>query len=291
MSDVLRFLTPNGSLSERLRMYLAKAGYDVDKPDPKGCCGSSQDGRIMIIERDRRMIPHLVAGSYDAGITGLDLLINSRAEELRTVANLCFAKRTDRPTRWVLAAKEMGDFSRRVRIGTELVHLPQLILPSLPFTIHNYEVVKLEGNEEMAIEDGLCDIILVVTETGRAIQEAGLQVLPGCENLLESVPQIIAKLQLPPGKERALQEIRFALDAVIGAATRRMMKFDLPTSSLATLQLPAEVAPTASDLVGRPGWVAVEICVPRWEVDSIGLRVRDAGARAIVIQEVIGFSP
>ena len=285
----LKFVIPNGSLSQRLLMYLALAGYSLDKPDRRGFCGRSQDGRIEIIERDRRMIPHLVARGYDAGITGLDLILNSRVEGLRTVANLCFAKRSDRPTRWVLAMQGMCDFTRKVRIGTELEHLPSILLPNCPLIIENYEVVRLEGNEELAIEEDLCDLILVVTETGKTLDDLGLKIFPGCEQLLVSMPQIIAKPELSPDKEEALQEIRFALEAVIGGATRVMVKADLPKEAMKGLQLPSEISPTVSSLV-REGWIAVEICIPRTDIGPVGLKLERAGARGIVVQDVIAYA-
>lgn len=298
-NEVSGILVPRGSLEERTLLYVDKSGYDVYEPRPNGLCGSSRDGEIEFILRDRRMIAPLVAcGDFDAGVTGIDLLLNSGyKDDVRIIANLCYAKKTDRPTRWVLAEKENSDYFRRMtvgkrRIGCELERLPGLIIPSGRFGIPlGYEVVKLEGDEEWAIDDGYCDMILVVTETGKALEEAGLHIVPGCEKLFESHPVLIAKPELSPEREHALRRVAWALGTAIGAATRRMMKFDLPRQALAALQLPAEVAPTVSDLVGREEWVAVEICIPRWEVDSIGLQVEEAGAHAIVLQEVIGFSP
>lgn len=288
--STLKFITPDGSLSERMRMYLAKAGFDIDKPDRRGVCGRSADGRIEFVERDRRMIPRLVALGYDAGITGLDLILNSRVEGLRTVANLCFAKRSDRPTRWVLAGRDNAlDRNDPLRIGTELENLPQLVIPQSPPILFDYKVVKLEGNEEMAIDDGLCDLILVVTETGKTLQDIGLTILPSCDKLLVSMPQIIAKPVLPPDKEEALQEVRFALEAVISAASRVMVKADLPKAALDGLQLPSEVSPTVASLA-REGWIAVEVCIPRSDIGSVGLKLERAGGRAIVVQDVLAFS-
>lgn len=296
----LKFITPNGSLSERLRMYLAKAGYDIDKPDRRGYCGRSQNGKIEFIERDRRMIPHLLAtGHFAAGITGLDLVLNSGVEGLRTVANLCFAKRSDHPTRWVLAVdpKEMQRrqenlSSLALRVGCELPGLVRKIMPLCNFESRPYSldaVVQLEGNEEMAIQDGLCDAILVVTETGKTLEDIGLAVPSGYEQLLISMPQIIAQPKLPLDMEDALQELRFALESVISAATRVMMKADLCKEALKELQLPSEVSPTVSPL-DRKGWIAVEICIPRTDIGSVGLKLENAGARGIVVQDVIAYT-
>ncbi len=287
---------PSGSLSERLRMYLAKAGYDIDKPNRRGICGGSCNGKAVFIERDRRMVARHVAGKYDAGITGLDLLINSGLQHvLRTVADLCFSRKTDQPARWVAVTSPASQCTGTVRIGCELPGVDEYVKPSILASLQgkqNAEVlpvhVQLEGNEEMAIEEDFCDVVLVVTETGITLRETGLFPLSGCESLLVSVTQIIAKPKLPPEKEEALQEIRFALGAVIGAATRVMMKADLPTEKVHGLQLPAEVSPTVASL-DVEGWSAVEICIPRSDIGAIGLKLERACARAIVVQDVIAF--
>ncbi len=285
-----------------MRMYLAKAGFDIDKPNRDGVCGRSRDGRIEFIERDRRIIPHHIAGAYDAGITGLDLVIESGVKDLRTVAALCFARASDRPTRWVLA-KSMGvsldleDLRGQevlsVRVGCELPFLASQLIGQnaaklTHFTIHP-TIRKLEGHEEMAPKDGLCELVLVVTETGRSMREHNLTIVPGCEELLVSMPQIIAKPQLPASQEEALQELRFALEAVIGGASRVMMKADLPTVAVHGLALPAEVSPTVSSLALQ-GWSAIEVCIPRSDIGPVGLKLERAGARGIVVQEVVAYA-
>lgn len=285
--DPLKFVLCNGSLLGRLLMYLGVAGYELEKPDRRGFCGTSVDKRIEFWERDRRMVAQQVAGGFDAGITGRDLYINCDVQGLRTVANLCFAKRSDQPTRWVLAAQSGCQFERKVRIGTELVNLARSVLPTCT-ALGDYEIVRLEGNEEVAIADGLCDAVFVVTETGGTLQQLGLKIVEGCEQLFVSVPQIIAKPALSIAKEEALFELSFALQAVVDAARHVMLKADLPIVALNQLSLPAEVAPTISPL-SQSGWVAIEVCLPRSLVGSVGLRIQQAGGRAIVAQDVIAY--
>ncbi|MFA7286825.1 MAG: hypothetical protein WC052_04175 [Patescibacteria group bacterium] len=287
--DPLKLVLCNGSLSASLRVYLGRAGYDIGKADRRGYCGTSTDGSIEFWERDRRMVPYLVAGGYDAGITGLDLTLNSCVQGLRQIAGLCFSRATNNPTRWVLASKGTCDLSGSLRIGCELENLPALLLPACPYPIRDYQVVKLEGNEEMAIEEGLCDLILVVTETGSTLQALSLTILPGCERLLVSVPQIIAKGNLCDEKEEALQALSFALTAVIGGSAHVMLTFDIPKFALSSLQLPGEVAPTVSPLL-REGWCAVQICIDRSDIGKVGRLVELAGGRAIVAQDILAYS-
>lgn len=86
----LKFVIPSGSLSAKLRGYLEIAGYPVREPDRTGFCGKVGD--VAFFQLDRRMVPHFInTGKFDAGITGYDLFLASRAKELREVAELNFS--------------------------------------------------------------------------------------------------------------------------------------------------------------------------------------------------------
>jgi ATP phosphoribosyltransferase len=224
---MLRFALPNGSLKDRLRMYLRKAGYDIGHPDRRGNCGIYN--AVEFWERDRRMIPKLIRnGTFDAGITGRDLILDCDAQDdVRTVADLCFSRNTDEPARWVLAYNPvqfplLSEGSRSAtniaRVGCELSTFAAK-LGSTPAMVHSgfvyRDFVRLEGYEEAAIMDGLCDVVIVVTETGSTLRQLGLQIVPGCECLFVSTPQIIARQQLSAEKEVILQQFRLALEAAV----------------------------------------------------------------------------
>lgn len=300
MKSPLQFVLPTGSLSEQTREFLAKAGYDVGKPDRRGFCGAAANGMIRFWERDRRMIPELLQGRFDAGITGRDLLMESGVTGLRIIAQLCYSKRTHSPTRWVLAApaghgldlEEAGHGLLKVRVGCELPALCRTLLCEHAIHLRRYditEVRRISGYEEMAVEDRLCDLIMVVTETGKSLEDQKFSILPGCERMLVSMPLILAKSSLSQDQEEAVQELSFALRSAIGAASRVMLKADLTHEALRALQLPAEVSPSILPLQDGEG-IAVEICIPRTDIGVIGLRLERAGARGIVVQEVIAYA-
>ena len=68
-------------------------------------------------------------------------------------------------------------------------------------------MIRIDGSEEMCVKYGIADAVLVVTETGRSIRENGLEILPGCDSLLVSKPEIRALPHLPAAKEESLQAL------------------------------------------------------------------------------------
>jgi len=265
---------------------LQTMGFQVFEPDSKGFCGFDDRCGIEFWQRDRRMIPYHVAASFDAGLVGKDLLINSGVRDLSTVCELCYAKRTNRPTRWVLTSDDPSKLSHSgVRIGCELTEFADQLLRKQP-QIKDYALVKLEGNEEMAISDGLCDAVVCVTETGSALREAGLKVIR--DDLFVSTPQIVARSDLSAEGTEALDAVATCLNAVVGAQSRVMVKFDIPSESLEDLDLPSAVAPTVAHL-SRGDWLAVEICVQRMELPSVLPEIAKSGGRAIAVQNVQAY--
>jgi ATP phosphoribosyltransferase len=121
MSNILKFVIPNGSLSKRLIGYLNIAGYPIHEPDRRGYCGKA--GNIEFFQFDRRMVPHFLDVGFHAGITGKDIWMGSGKCDLIVVDTLNFSRASDQPTRWVLIKRKdvrLEDIKRPVRIGCEL---------------------------------------------------------------------------------------------------------------------------------------------------------------------------
>ena len=283
-SDPLRFLLPSGSMSTRVIDLLNNVGYPVHKPDRTGSCGTFNG--IEFYTRDRRTIPYLIGSRFDAGITGKDLLWEARKEgQLRAIADLCFSRASDAPVRWVLCTRDGKLPTGHIRIGCELTTLAQKILPVF---IADYTIVKIEGSEEMAIMDGLCDAVLVLTETGSSLTENGLQIVEGCEELMVSVPQILAAQELPPQKAERLAELSAALRSAVGSAAYVMVTCDILAASIQGLQLPSTVSPTVMPLRDAQ-WAAVQVCFDQSKLGAVLVQLEASGAKSIVVQKVDGY--
>ncbi len=283
----LKFALPNGSLSEKLRGYLNTAGYPVVEANRTGFCGKV--GKIEFYQLDRRMVPHFIDVGYcQAGITGYDLWLASRASNLRSVGELNFSRSTNQPTRWVLVAKKgfaPADFNDKpARIACELPELARKLLEKkhLPF---KYILNEIDGSEEQCVASGLCDLAIIVTETGGSIVANGLEIFPGCEELLVSTPRIFAldREKFTDEQEEELQAVSSALQSVVGAQAYVVVVFNFPAEvEIAQLGLHVSVSPTISPL-SDPKWRAVEICIPRGDIGVSTLKLKRAGAKSINI--------
>ncbi len=289
MSDKLRFAVPNGSLWARLRMHLEHAGYPLRDPDRTGFCG--EFGGIEFVQVDRRMLPFfLKSGAFDAGLTGADLWINSKVEDMRSISTLCFSRSTDQPSRWVMAKRQGFELESKERlvVACELDGLAQQLLPSVDLP-RPVDLFRIDGSEEMVVKHGVADLVMVVTETGSSIKANALQILPGCDQLMQSMPEIRAQNGLPTVQEERLQELSLVLQAFVGAGVYTMVSFDILVAvNLARLELPASVAPTITGLTD-PDWRACQICVPRRGLPAILLKLKRAGAQGVVIHDVNGY--
>ncbi len=284
--EPLRFVLPTGSLAPRTRALLQQVGYALAEPDAWGYCGTSNG--VEFYQRDRRMVPRQVSGSFDAGLTGKDLVLASGMRGMRMITELCFSRRSNSPTRWVLASRDgVLPPDGSMTVGCEYPALVQELLGtmSLPCT---FTAVPIEGTEEQAIADGLCSHVLVVTETGGSLKRAGLAIVKGCENLLVSVPVLIAKPALTPRKERALRVLSVGLQAALSADERVMIKANIRKEALANVRLQASEAPTVSAPIAA-GQVAIEICVPVSAIAETLFTLQEAGATAIAVQDLKGF--
>lgn len=292
MKDALKVVLPNGSLWERLVMYLALAGYQISKPDRTGSCGTVNG--VEFIQVDRRMVLRFMARRYDAGITGYDLILNSGfGLTFRFIAELCFSRSTDQPSRWVLAKSKrpglIDSAQKKPLVACELPALARILLEQTSVFPDGYDILEIDGSEELCVRDGLADYVLVVTETGGSIRACDLEIVEGCGSLLVSTPRIVARQRLSDEKEELLQALSFSLQAVVGAQQFVMVAFDIPvTVSIESLALPSSVAPSVVPTT-NPEWNAGEVCIPRVQFGAVLVRLKAVGARGIVMRNAEGY--
>ena len=110
----LRIGIPKGSLQEATLQLFARAGlpaytngrsYFATTADPEIDC--------MLI-RAQEMARYVEHGAIDAGLTGLDWVVESGLEVVK-VSDLIYAKRSRGKVRWVLAVPDDSSVQRRRR--------------------------------------------------------------------------------------------------------------------------------------------------------------------------------
>ena len=208
----VKIAVPSGNLSRTIVPAIKQIATEVlEAPGRDGLFACGFLGNWMEVAfylRDRRMIPRLVSeGTFDAGITGLDLVDENNFPRKRILG--MFAKPV---TQWFVAGPKgwWPPGYKKIRVGAELhrVFAKKVLFRA---GLYSYSLVPIEGFEECAIADGLCDAILVVVETGRALRELGLEVPSSCPLLFESRPVLITKETVSLWTADALRALKDAL--------------------------------------------------------------------------------
>jgi ATP phosphoribosyltransferase len=276
---MLRIAVPNkGSLSQAAAEMLREAGYR-GRRDPKELVLTDADHDIeFFFLRPRDIAVYVGSGSLDGGITGRDLLLDSGAAAVESMA-LGFAASTFRYAARPGIAASVKDIDGK-RVATSYAGLVSTHLAE-----HGVEadVVRLDGAVETAITLGVADVIADVVETGSTLRQQGLEVFGDPILLSEAV-----LIQRPNSQSQgALDVLARRLQGVITARSYVMMDYDVRVELVeqACALTPGLESPTVSPLHDK-GYVAVRAMVPRNRTNQVMDDLYDLGARAILITDI-----
>jgi ATP phosphoribosyltransferase len=274
---VLRIAVPNkGILSEASIGMLKEAGYVVRR-DPKDLHVIDTNAGIEFFYlRPRDIATYVGAGSLDAGITGLDLLVDSKSDA-KSIASLGFGQSTLR------FAGPVGKFLDIAELNGRSVATayPNLVRSFLESKGVNSKVITLDGAVEVSVRLGVADAVADVVSTGSTLRQAGLEVFGPV--ILESDAQLIVALgkdQLVAGLLQRLEGVRVAREYVI-------FDYDCPVSLIeeASKITPGIESPTISPLRDTE-WVAVRSLVKASETNQKMDELYKIGARAILVSAI-----
>ena len=274
---MLRIAVPNkGSLAETAAEMLAEAGY-TGRRDPKDLFVSDPLNDVEFFYlRPRDIATYVGAGALDVGITGSDLLRDTRgrAEEIESLG---FADSTFRfagpPGRF----HELADLEG-MRVASAYPGLVDAYLDEHGVAV---DLVPLDGAVESAVQLGVADAVADVVSTGTTLRQAGLEIFGPV--LLQSEAVLIAPPVQVPGTDTLLRRLR----GVMVARRYVMVDYDLPAALVdrAVAIAPGIESPTISPL-RDPEWVAVRVMVPRKGVNLVMDDLYAIGARAILVTAI-----
>jgi ATP phosphoribosyltransferase len=275
---MLRIAVPNkGSLSEAACAMLHEAGYR-QRSDRELLVLDPESGAELFFLRPRDIAVYVGSGRLDIGITGRDLLLDSRAEA-EEILSLGFGRSTFRFAGRPGTGSTLEDLKGR-RIATSY---PGIVRSHLDRAGVPAEVVKLDGAVEISIELGVADVIADVVETGSTLRQAGLELIGS--PILESEAVVIQRRDTEPaaGTEQFLRR----LQGVLVARKYVLMDYDIRAEALkdAVALTPGLESPTVSPLHSE-GWVAVRAMVPREQTQRIMDDLWAIGARAILVTDI-----
>ncbi len=274
----LRIAVPNkGSLSLAATEILRESGYRQRTDSKELALVDTENDVEFFYLRPRDIALYVGEGTLDAGITGRDLLLDSGAKA-DVVMSLGFGR-----SRFHFAGP-VGRYSsledlRGLRIATSYVGVVEdhLLRNGVDAT-----VTRLDGAVETSVQLGVADVIADVVETGSTLRAAGLETFG--EVILDSQAVLITRVGEVPEDFGIFQR---RVEGVLVARSFVMMDYDIEQANLdaATELAPGREGPTISPL-GKPGWVAVRVMVPRAGSQRLMDDLWSVGARAILLTDI-----
>jgi ATP phosphoribosyltransferase len=280
--SVLRLGIPKGSLQDATVDLLARAGWKITLSSRSYVPTIDDPEMDCLLVRAQEMARYVESGALDAGITGHDWVVETRADVLE-LAELVFAKQRLARVRWVLAVpedsaiRELRDLAGKV-IATEVVGITEKYLER-----HGVKArVEFSWGATEVKAPELADAIVEVTETGSSLRANHLRIL---DTVLESSTVFIMnrKAAEDPAKCEKAENLVLMLKGAIAAATKVGLMLNVKREDLVSVLkvLPALKNPTISEL-SDSDWVAVNTIVEEAVVRQILPKLKAAKAQGIV---------
>jgi ATP phosphoribosyltransferase len=278
----LRIGIPKGSLQEATLQLFARAGLSV-YTSARSYFASTGDPEIeCMLIRAQEMARYVEHGALDAGLTGLDWVIESGLAVV-PVADLIYAKQSRGRVRWVLAAPEDSVFQRPEDLSGRIIATELVNVTRSYFRAKDLEVqVEFSWGATEVKPPMLADAIVEVTETGSSLRANRLRIL---DTVLESNTQIIANTSAWANgeKRRRIENLALMLRGAMEAQDRVGLMLNVRKENLdgVLAVLPALQNPTISTL-SDSDWVAVNTVIEESEAWQVIPRLKQAHAQGIV---------
>ena len=278
----LRLGIPTGSLRDSTLKLLSGAGLDVYTSDRSYVAGTSDAEIECLLIRAQEMARYVAHGVLDAGLTGLDWVLESGLDVV-TVSDLIYAKQSRGKVRWVLAAPEDSPYRRPedlagCTVATELVGVARAYFAAQGVPV---DVEFSWGATEIKPPE-LADAIVEATETGSSLRANRLRIL---DTVLESNTQLIAgKASWDDPRRRAkIADLALMLSGALAARGRVGLMCNVRRDDLAGVLdvLPALHKPTVAALSDAL-WVAVNTVIEESRAWEIVPQLKASGAEGIV---------
>ena len=281
-ADKLRLGIPKGSLQDATIDLFAKAGWKI-YANGRSYFPQIDDGEIeCMLIRAQEMARYVHSGVLDAGLTGIDWVVESKLP-VESACSLVYAKQSRQRVKWVLAVPEDSPWQRAEdlagkTIATELVEVTKDYFAgkNVPVTVE-FSWGATEVKPPM-----LADAIVEVTETGSSLRANRLRII---DTVMESETHLIVnKTAYADTWKRAKVDIlALMLRGAIDAQGQVGLLLNVPDGHLPAVLavLPALNSPTVSPL-STGGWSAINTILEEGVVRDVIPKLKAAGATGIV---------
>ncbi len=282
---MLKLVLPKGSLEKATLALFDDADLAVHRASDVDYKAIIDDPRIDAVRilRPQEIAQYVAEGLFDIGITGRDW-IEETASQVVSLGELHYSKATARPVSIVLAvadtdpARSVADLADGVRVATEYPELTRRFLEKHGLAAD----IRLSYGATEAKVPEIVDVVVELTETGRALKAAGLRVI---ETILVSHTELIANRAAyeDPDKRHAMGQLHTLLQGTLEARGRVLVKLNVGAAELDAVItfLPSLRSPTVSKLFGVDAY-AVETVVPKNQINTLIPALKDHGATDII---------
>lgn len=293
LADVLRMVLPKGSLERATLELFEAADLPVQRSSSVDYQATIDDPRIESVRilRPQEIPMYVEEGLFDIGITGRDWVEETNST-VETLGELKYSKATSKPIRLVVAvagdnpAESVRDLPNGVRVQSEYPELTKRF-----FADNGVEAnIRLSyGATEAKIPD-IADVVVEITETGRALRAAGLKVI---DTILTSYTEVIANpaSAADPEKAKAMEQVMTLLNGVLDARGKVLLKLNVAADARDAVLavLPSMKSPTVSPL--SDGGFAVESVIEKKQINLVIPALREAGATDLVEMPISKIVP
>jgi ATP phosphoribosyltransferase len=278
----IRLGIPKGSLQDATIQLFAAAGFKI-YANGRSYFPQTDDPEIeCMLIRAQEMARYVEHGALDAGLTGLDWVIESGLDVV-PVADLIYAKQSRGKVRWVLAVPEDSPWKRAEDLAGKIIATELVQVTKNYFAEKNVPVkVEFSWGATEVKPPTLADAIVEVTETGSSLKANRLRII---DTVLESNTQLIANKTAweDSAKRQKIENIALMLQGAIAAQGRVGLMLNVARTNLDAVirVLPALNAPTISSL-SDANWVAVNTILEETVVRDVIPKLKAAGGTGIV---------
>ena len=282
---MLKLVLPKGSLEKATLELFELADLGVRRSSGVEYKATIDDPRIdeVRILRPQEIPRYVARGLFDIGITGRDW-VEETASDVNSLGELKYSKASEVPVRIVLAVagdspwNSVTDLPQGVKVASEYPEMTRRY-----FEKHGIaaDIELSYGATEAKVPD-IVDVVVDLTETGRALKAAGLKII---DTILTSYTELIAN-PISYGdadKRHAMEQIQTLLSGVLDARGKVLVKMNVPTAALEAVIaiLPSMKSPTVNELFGEQGY-AIETVVEKRQINVLIPALKEAGASDIL---------
>ena len=279
----IRIAIPNkGRISVPIRELIEKSGLGIIDNGDRTLIARTRDKHVEILYARPIDIPEYVAsGVADLGITGHDMVIE-RGSDVKELLNLGFGSASI-----VLAVpddsdiNEPGDLDNR-RVSTEFPGLTRRYFKKIGV---RPVIVPVGGACEATPSLGISDAIVDISSSGTTLRQNHLRII---DTVLKTSTYLIANPRSCINKKEKIDEIHLALESVLNAEGKCYLMMNVSRCSLDDIRtiIPGMGGPTIMDVASSADMVAVHAVVDEEMVYQLINRLKQAGARDILVMNI-----